>query len=133
MRPEPSFFGRIGLSLLEFAPMDGDGEEERRRFGRIRIAKAELVQAWVGRELHTTKLLVIDRFVGRGGPRSRRYGSWLAAGGAGDGDDSWRRTVLRRCKSCTPAGGAGVRVCSSAAQRMLAIPFYYTRRRGHHM
>lgn len=43
--PEPSFFGRIGLSLLEFAPMDGDGEEESRRFGRIRIAKAKLVQA----------------------------------------------------------------------------------------
>lgn len=98
MRPEPSFFGRIGLSLLEFAPIEGDGEEERRRFGRIRIAKAELVQAWVGRELHTSKLLVIDRFVGRGGPRSRRYGSWLAAGGAGDGDDSWRRTVLRSCR-----------------------------------
>lgn len=45
VRPEPSFFGRIGLSLLEFAPMDGEGEEESRRFGRIRIAKAKLVQA----------------------------------------------------------------------------------------
>jgi hypothetical protein len=84
--PEPSFLGRIGLWLLEFAPIDGDGDEESRRFGRIRMAKAELVQAWVGRELHTSKLLC--RFGGRRSPEAGATGSWLKAGGAGDGDDS---------------------------------------------
>lgn len=47
---EPSFLGRIGLSLLELAP--GDGEEESRRFGMIRMAEAELGQARAGRKLH---------------------------------------------------------------------------------
>ena len=57
--PEPSFLGRIGLSLLEFAPEDGD--EESSRFGRIRMAKAELVQAWVGRAAHVQVAVSIVR------------------------------------------------------------------------
>lgn len=57
--PVPSFFGRIGLSLLEFTP--GDGDEESSRLGRIRIAKTELAQARAGRVTHVQVAVSIVR------------------------------------------------------------------------
>lgn len=60
--PLPSLFGRIGLSLLEFAL--GDGDEESSRLGRIRIAKTELAQARAGRATHV-QVAVSIRSLGR--------------------------------------------------------------------
>jgi hypothetical protein len=105
VRPEPSFFGRIGLSLLEFAPMEGDGEEESSRFGRIRIAKAKLVQAWVGRDLHTLKPLV-DQSICRE-KRAPKQALWELVGGGRCW--RWRRQLEAHCaaeapESCTQLG-----------------------------
>lgn len=56
--PVPSFFGRIGLSLLEVAL--GDGDEESKRFGRIRIAK-DGACASSGGQSYTRPSCCVDR------------------------------------------------------------------------
>lgn len=57
--PAASFFARIGLSFFEFAPEAGD--EDSRRFGRIRMA-----EGGARGRLATVVLVLVP--VGEGGP-----------------------------------------------------------------
>lgn len=59
--PDASFFARIGLSFFAFAPEAGD--EDSRRFGRIRMAEGSFVAGWQLSYLYFVP-------VGEGGPEA---------------------------------------------------------------